>query len=274
MSTKYASAPGGGRGCGAPAAVAPRSRAPTAPDHGEREEEDEHRIDRVRVARHLLTDVGQSLHVEEERPVVGRRAHVELVRVAERAGAVRGGEVGPLELVGATGANATPSPRSAASFVICASSSGGERLVLHEHRAEERIEDVTSEHDDDVLLRMLDTVATQRLEGEHGRAQRLVADELVAPRDREDAAGRKVVEVLLERLDGVEVVLAQCVRGRAAGAQRVGEADLDLVVEPSPREDRPAVTDRRVHAGQRVRRAREDGSSYRPRSGGCPRSAR
>ena len=40
-----------------------------------------------------------------------------------------------------------------------------------------------------LLLGMLDAVSPQRLEGEHGRAQRLVADELVAPRDREDAAG-------------------------------------------------------------------------------------
>ena len=47
-------------------------------DHSQREEQDEHRVDRVGVAVDLLAEETQSLHVEEERTVIGRRAHIEL----------------------------------------------------------------------------------------------------------------------------------------------------------------------------------------------------
>ena len=70
----------------------------------------------------------------------------------------------------------------------------------------------------------------QGLEGEHRGAERLVAEMPLGPRHVEHPAGLQVVEVLLERLDRVEVVLGQRERLGGAGAEGVGEADLDLVV--------------------------------------------
>ena len=58
------------------------------------------------------------------------------------------------------------------------------------------------EHDDDVRAGSRDAAASERLEREDRRAQRLVADEAVG-RVTIRAAGPQVVEVLVERLDVV-----------------------------------------------------------------------
>ena len=138
-------------------------------------------------------DVAEPPHVEEERPVVGRRAHVEAVatrRTPAALGARRA--LRPLARgTGPPGANATPCPRSRASARTRASSAG-----VHGRR---RTSTVPKQLPEDVAARAArrrcaagsrDPAAAQRLEREHRRAQRLVADELVEPRDVQDPVGR------------------------------------------------------------------------------------
>ena len=106
--------------------------------------------------------------------------------------------------------------------------------------------------------RVLDAVRLQRRHRQHGDPDGLVAHQLFEPGHVEDPAGREVVEVLLERLQRVQVVLAQREALGGVGAERVGEPDVDLVVgRVAVGEDRPAVADPGRHAGAGIGRARQ-----------------
>ena len=110
----------------------------------------------------------------------------------------------------------------------------------------------------DVALRMRDAAMLQRGQGENRHPHRLRTDEEAQSADVEDPVGSEMVEVLVEGLARVEVALGEREALRGVGAERVGEADVDLVVlRRAAREHRAPVADRGVHVGHRVGRAGE-----------------
>ena len=77
-------------------------------------------------------------------------------------------------------------------------------------------------------------------------------------RDGQDPVRAQVVEVLVDGLDGVEVVLGEREGLRRVRGERVGEAEVhDVVPAVVAREGGAPVADGRVHARHRVRRLRE-----------------
>ena len=130
---------------------------------------------------------------------------------------------------------------------------------------------VLAQDHDHIALGVLDALPLQRLERQHGGAQCLVDAAAVGARDVQETAGRQVLEVLLERLDRVEIVLGERERLRRVAAVGIGEAEVDLVIAlVALGERRSPVADRRVHVRQRVRRARDlpqvvvDHAAYAP----------
>ena len=201
-------------------------------------------------------EVAEPRHVEEERPVVGWRADIEPVGAAELPVARSGREVRPLQLIRAAGGERHPLAALLRERADAVELGVRPRLAAHEHGAEQLVEDVAAEQHDNVALRLLDALVLERGECQHGRPQRLVADEPAEARDAEDAARRQMIEVLAERLPRVEIRLGEREAGGRVRAQRVREADVDDVVAGvAGREAGAAVTDVDRHARQRVRRA-------------------
>ena len=65
------------------------------------------------------------------------------------------------------------------------------------------------ENDRDVPLRLADAEATKRLDHQHRGSQSLLAAEAIQPGDGQGAAGKQVIEVLVEGFDRVQVRLGQ-----------------------------------------------------------------
>ena len=120
------------------------------------------------------------------------------------------------------------------------------------------VEVIPAQRDHDVALRTLDAPFTKSLECEHRYPERLVADEPAQSRHRENPPRPEVIEVLIESLDGVEVVLAE---GEGLGGpcrEGVGEPDVDHpVLRVGAGQSGASVADCRAHARKAVRCAGE-----------------
>src|SRR5438270_3179735 len=80
--------------------------------------------------------------------------------------------------------------------------------------------------------------------------------------DREAAVGPQMVEILLERLDRVDVALAEAVRACGRRRKGVEEGNLDQVVAVAPAGDKASrLRDMDPHARARVKMARESGKA-------------
>src|ERR1043165_8904636 len=80
--------------------------------------------------------------------------------------------------------------------------------------------------------------------------------------DREIAARPQAVEILLERLDRVDVALAEAVRARGRRRKGVEQRDLDHIVAVAPAGDKASrLRDMHLHARVRVEIACERGKT-------------
>ena len=207
---------------------------------------EEHRASEGRVE--LVPDLRR---VKEERPIVGRRRDVLRVRRVERVAIGRSNQ--PRVVAGLRPATTSCSTRirpgagrvehvelqargDGAELVDFA---GGERRLLEQERR-----DVLLPHDRESIgggpAASLARLLRQRHEPqavEH------------PPGDGQDAAVGQMIEVIVERLDGVQRVLRQRVGAGGRGGPRIDERGLnDVVAVRRPPHEAAAVVDRDPHA--------------------------
>ena len=267
--------PGAGQ---VPARAREDERQPDAEprEHDDRDEEDPEHADGRHVELHdsliappgRVEDVAQPEHVEEERPVVGRRGDVQ--RMAGDGGAEPLGARDIRErLVGRV-------PRALDHLEL---HPGGDRLERIEiairqriARDEQRADAIrrvdrgrrARAHDGDVIARPADAHLRQRRRGERGEPVDLARPLRVVPaRDGQDAARREVLEKGAPRFDRVQRALGQhecAARRRRPGIDQRNLNDVGALVRPcdeAPRfvVDEPAPAGR----GPDGRRSRRTG---------------